>query len=85
MIANDYESPDTKRLIALCREMQESTETGSFYLSCRTAGELLGIDHNTAARRFKILVADRILAVAEPGTKSRATRYRYIAREERCS
>ncbi len=78
-IAAQYEAPATHRLIKLCRELQRASGDRPFFLACRTVQDLLGIDFMTASRRLRMLVADGILAVVEPGTKRRAARYRYIA------
>lgn len=78
-VAAGYDSPDTHRLIKLCRELQRASGDEPFFLSCRMAADLLGIDRDTAWRRLKALVADRILKVIAPGTKTRATRYLYLA------
>ncbi len=74
------DAPQTRRLIAICRELQRASGDDPFFLSCRTAGRLLGMDHVTAWRRLGMLEADGVLLVAKKGTtgtKGRATRYRY--------
>jgi hypothetical protein len=76
-----YESPVTIRLVKLCRELQRAAGDGAFFLSCRTAADLLGIDRTAAWKRLKVLITDGIIAVAQPGTKTKAARYRYIATE----
>ena len=81
--AQDYEQPELYRLIAICRELQRLAGDGPFYLGCRTAGQLLNVRHDRAARWLKLLVFDEILREVEkggqPGTAYKATRYRYIA------
>lgn len=72
-----YECEHTRALIALCAELQRLRGQEPYYLSCRSAARLLGIDHHTASRRLGMLVADGVLIVAEPGTTTRATRYEY--------
>lgn len=74
-----YDCPKTHRLIKVCRELQRASGDGPFFLSCRTAGDLLDLDHNTAWRRLGMLVSDGIIQTIEPGTKTKATRYRYVA------
>ncbi len=78
--ATKYESPRLQLLVAICRELQQSAGGEPFYLACRTAGRLAGVDHSTAARWLWLLVHDGILAEAEKGdrTRRRATRYRYL-------
>jgi hypothetical protein len=80
-VAGHYECPYTHRLIKLCRELQRASGASPFFLACRTAGQLLGMHHERAWRRLGMLVADGILSVAERGTKTRATRYRYVAED----
>lgn len=78
--ASQYEGKKVRMLVALCRELQRAAGAGHFYLSARTAGGLVGVDHATAARWFRGFVVDRILRIAEVGSRSsrKATRYRYL-------
>lgn len=78
-VAELYDCPLTHRLIKLCRELQRAAGDGPFFLSCRTAGELLGVDHNTAWKRLRMLESDDVLKATARGTKTRATRYMYTA------
>ncbi len=79
-VAEDYDQDELRLLVALCRELQRSVGGGPFYLSCRTAGRLLGVDYSTANRWLFLMVSDEILAVTEPGdrAKRKAARYRYL-------
>ena len=79
VVAGRYDCPRTHRLIKLCRELQRAAGDGPFFLSCRTAGELLGVDHNTAWKRLRMLESDEVLKATARGTKTRATRYMYTA------
>jgi DNA-binding transcriptional regulator YhcF (GntR family) len=49
---------------------------GEFFLSCRTAGKLLGVNHVTAARYLFLLAHDGIVEAVEKSdrTRRRATR-----------
>ena len=84
-VAADYEQEGVRVLVAFCRELQRASADAPFYLSCRTASRLLGVDHNTAARWLRLLVIDGILLEVSKGGKARtarkASRYRYIARD----
>ena len=73
-----YGSPETRRLVMLCRELQRASGSGPFFLSCRTAGELLGLDHMTAWRRLQVLRLDGVIEETCRGTKTKAARYRYV-------
>jgi hypothetical protein len=75
----DYESPQIIRLITICRAMQDTAGERPFFLSCRLAGQMLGIDRNAAAKLLFVLCADRIIQIVEAHTATRATRYRYVA------
>ena len=75
--AKQYDAPDTRRLVALCRELQRAAGDGPFYLSCRVAAKALGITRLTAWRRLEVLKADGVIEQVEKGTMGRATRYRY--------
>lgn len=77
--ALDYDAPETRRLVSLCRELQRAAGDSPFFLSCTTAGELLGLDYIPAWRRLTILVADGVIQCVGPGTRSRAARYKYVA------
>ncbi len=80
--ALDYDAPETRRLVSICRELQRASGNGPFFLSCRTAGELLGLDYVTAWRRLIVLAEDGIIRCVERGTRGRATRYRYVAHQQ---
>jgi hypothetical protein len=71
------------RLELACEIIQARTGDGPYYLSCRTAGDLIGTSRPTAARLLKRLVDAGILHVEQPGVRSsskskqKATVYRY--------
>lgn len=78
--AGRYESPEMKLLICVCRELQQLAGDRPFFVSCREAARVLGIpDHKAAWRLLRTLVTDGVLEVIERGTKTKATRYRYVA------
>lgn len=65
-------------LITICRELQLAAGDAPFFLSCRTAGKLAGVDHTQAARWLRGLRGE-ILNLVSAGDKSRkASRYRYL-------
>jgi len=76
-----YEIDGLRLLASLCRELQRASGDKPFFLSCRTAGRLLEVDHTTAWRWLFLLAHDRIIEEVEKGdrTKRRASRYRYLA------
>lgn len=77
--AERYEQSALQLLVAICRELQRAAGDGPFYLACRTAGQLVEVDHVTANRWLFLLVADDVLELVERGGRStrRASRYRY--------
>ena len=84
--AERYDQAELRLLVVLCRELQQAAGVEPFYLSCRTAAELLdvrnkqgGFDHVKAWRWLLLLAHDGIVAATEKGNQSkhRATRYRY--------
>jgi hypothetical protein len=79
-IAMQYEQEPLQWLVALCRELQRTAGANPFYLSCRTAGRLLAVDHTTASRWLFLLVSDGVLIEVEKGSQQgrRATRYKYV-------
>lgn len=78
--AERYEGDAIRRLIALCAEMQKKHGDSPFFLSCRSAGGLLGIKHTTAALYLRGLVRDRVLTEVErsPRGSLRAIRYKFV-------
>ncbi len=77
--------PENRRLqvlVGICRDLQRRGGREPWFLSCRTAGSLLGVTHTEASRWLFLLEADGILEVVEKGggrqTARRATRYRYV-------
>lgn len=79
-VAMQYEQEPVRLLVALCRELQRAAGGNPFYLSCRTAGRLLDVDHTTAARWLFLLVSDEVLIEVEKGSQQgrRASRYKYV-------
>jgi hypothetical protein len=77
-IAEQYGVDSVKLLVGLCAELQRIALPEPFFLACRTAGELLGITHVMAHKWLKLLIADRVLEVAKPGSKHHATRFWYL-------
>jgi hypothetical protein len=80
LAAQEYEGPDVQKLVCFCRELQRASGDKPFYLSCRTAGKLFGVDHVTASRWLHLLCIDEILKLVAAGelTKRQAATYRYI-------
>ena len=65
--------------MALCRELQQVSGDKPFFLACRSAGKLLGVDHTMAWRWLFLLAHAGIVEEVEKGNhaRRRASRYRY--------
>jgi len=75
--------PRLSLLGRICVELQRAVGDRPFHLSCRKAGELLGIPHHQANRFLGLLVDIGLIEIAEPGNQGRATRYRLIEEKAR--
>ncbi len=85
-VALRYRLEPLRLLVCLCAALQRACRSEPFFLSCRTAGRLLGTDHATVARWLAVLVADGVLSIEKRGgtpDKLRyATRYRFHGGEQ---
>ena len=68
----------TNNLIKICIAAQQHHNDKPFYLSSRIAGDLLGVDHGTAAKMLKALVIDEVLELVTAGTRRKASEYRLL-------
>ncbi|QDT69058.1 hypothetical protein MalM25_19850 [Planctomycetes bacterium MalM25] len=80
-LADDYEQSEILLLAGLCRELQRIAGDGPFFLSCRDAGQLLGVSHVQAARWLFLLESDGVLELVAKGDMKtrRASEFRYLA------
>ena len=80
-ISEQFEQPSLRLLVALCRELQRRAGDGSFFLDCRSAGKLLGVDHVTAWRWLRGLCKVSVLRCESIGRHEtrQANTYRYLA------
>jgi hypothetical protein len=80
IIATDYDSREVRLLVKVCRELQRQAGKGTFFLSTRTAGELVGVSHWEAATWLKGLVADGVLELVRKGDRPtrKASEYKYL-------
>jgi hypothetical protein len=76
-IAQPYDVVEVRRLIVLCRALQQTAGDKPFFLTCRMAGELLGISHVLANKWLRLLVIDDVLTLVSVGTQGKASRYRF--------
>jgi hypothetical protein len=76
----NYDSEPMRQLVALCATLQQHHGSRPWPLSCRKAGEIIGVSHDTAARMLKALRFDRVIELAKPAGKrhsGQAAEYRY--------
>jgi hypothetical protein len=78
-----YPDEALQRLVALCHEMELRSGLKVWHLSCRKAGDVLGIGKNKANEFLNQLVSDGVLERTEEHIEGspRAQRYRYVAGE----
>ena len=78
--ADRYKLDGIRLLVSLCCELQRAAGEGPFYLSCRTAGRLLNVEHTTAWRWLYLLENDKVLSVVSRGSQKtgKATRFLYV-------
>ena len=76
--AQQFLSHATRRLVHLCCELQGLSGDSPFYLSCRVAGVVVGLEKTVAWKRLGLLRSCGIIEMVQPGTKTRAARYRYL-------
>ncbi len=65
-----------RRLIQICMALQRHEGIKPFFLSARTAGDLLGISHTSANSLLNALIGDGVLQLVKPGQGYQASRYR---------
>ena len=78
----EYDSSEMRLLVAICLQLQREHGSEPFYLSCRTAGKLIGVDHLRANRWLNVLIEDNVLSLVQKGRPGKAqglaSRYRYV-------
>ena len=67
---------DEARLIRVCIRLQQHAGNAPFFLSARTAGDLIGLHFTSASNMLYGLVADGVLELVERGKRPKASSYR---------
>ncbi len=83
-VAARYYLPKVKVLIGLCAELQLAAgNKPTFFLSCRDAGDMIGVDFRLASKYLKRLELDGVLICVEKGSKGKhkANEYRMLISE----
>jgi len=78
--AEVYDSQKFRVLVALCKQLQLASGGSPFYLSARTAAQLLGVTPMTISRWLGLLVDEEIIELVSRGSHGtwKASRYRYL-------
>lgn len=76
----DYDVEGVVNLLKLCRELQSTAAEKPFFLDCRNAGRLLGVNHTTAWRWLRGLTADGVIELVSQGSQAshKANEYRFL-------
>jgi hypothetical protein len=79
-VALQYRSPETRLLIALCRELQREVGDQPFFLATTTVEKLFGLNRMRAWRWLQGLVRDGVLEAVDPGDSAKRVpaRFRYL-------
>jgi hypothetical protein len=77
--AREYDNDQCQLLVSLCRILQFQAGRRPFFLSARTAGAMIGVSHESAARWMRMLVADEVLVLVTKGDRQsrKASEYTY--------
>ena len=78
--AKQFENPKLRQLVAICRELQQESESDTFFLSCRTAGNLVEVEFPKANKWLRVLPKFGILELVKQGQLEgrKANEYRYL-------
>jgi hypothetical protein len=75
MVAKFY-SEKSWRLFQNCQLLAAQANDGIFFLPCRKAGELIGMNHTDASKLLSVLVEDGFIELVSKGNEHKAHRYR---------
>ena len=75
--ADCFESDPPRRLVGLCKLLQELAGDAPFFLSCRKAASVIDIKHTEAANYLSAMVGLGLLTEISKGKGLRASRYRF--------
>jgi hypothetical protein len=68
------------RLVRICAALQDHAGAEPFFISARTAGEVLGVHYKAANKMLNTLVGDHVLELVTQGSGKKASRYRFVWR-----
>lgn len=80
--AQQFETPEIRLLVGLCRELQIISGRNPFYLATRSAGGLLQVSHVQVWRWLRLLCIENVLREVSKGSveTGQASRYRYLGK-----
>jgi hypothetical protein len=64
--------------VILDKHQEQAWNSEPFILTCRLAGELIGIDYRQANKLLNIFVSQGLLSLAFKGNERQASRYRLL-------
>jgi hypothetical protein len=75
-----YDQPEIRLLVGLVAELQRAAGDRPFFLSCRSAADLLRVHNGTVCRWLQLLVRSRVLKLVSKGDRAqkKASEYRYL-------
>lgn len=78
-VETNYDTEEVQLLIRICYELQLLQGEEPFFLSCRSAGKILGLSHTQANKYLQMIEADGIIHLIKKNTTEYATRYKFMA------
>ena len=74
-----YDTEEVQLLVRVCYELQRLQGKEPFWLSCYSAGDILGVSHTQANQYLQMIETDEIIKCVQMNTTKRARRYKFIA------
>lgn len=75
---NDYDTEEVQLLVRVCYELQRLQGKKPFWLSCYSAGNILGVSHTQANQYLQMIEADDIIKCVQQNTTNLAKRYKFL-------
>ena len=80
LVSMGYDNRSFK-LFLVCRQLQVINGDNPFFLSARTAGEIVDYHFTGTSKILAAMVTDGILQLISKGTGLKASRYKYIGKD----
>ena len=75
--SNIYETQELQLLVKICLELQLLAGDSPFWLSCRSAAGILGVNRTRANKMLSALEADEVITQVKAPSTRQATRYNF--------